>query len=305
MRFRAPGPADAPAVLAVLQARDEADLGEVEHTLGDLRDEWESSDLDLERDAQVVEGADGRIVAYAAVRRPGTFVVVAPNHEGRGIGTRLLKWAERRDRERGRDLHRQWVAGENASARALLTGAGYRRARSYWRMVRTLEDGLPSPEPPPGFALRAIDPARDARAIHAVDVASFAPAPDYVPQSLTQFTAEQFGASDFDAGLSRVVTEEGQIVAFLLARRRRNIGVGYVYILAVSPARQGRGLGTMLLQSTFAAFADAGLREARLGVASYNDRGIRLYERLGMTVRHRSHIYERHATRDNEGHVPA
>src|SRR5581483_10317744 len=107
MRYRAPVMADAPAVLAVSEARDIADLGESEHTLEELRDEWRSSDLDLERDAQVVEDSHGRIVAYAWVRRHGTLAVVAPDQEGQGIGTRLLAWAESCDRDRGRELHRQ------------------------------------------------------------------------------------------------------------------------------------------------------------------------------------------------------
>ncbi len=294
MRFRAPVPADAPAVLAVLEAREGADLGEVEYTLGDLVDEWTISDLDLERNAQVVEVA-GRIVAYAAVRRPGSFVVVDPDHEGRGIGARLLDWTERRDCERGRDAHRQWVAADNVSARTLLTRAGYRCVRSYARMVRSLEAIPPAPDPPPGFVLRAIDPKRDAPALHAVDAASFAPTPDYTPESLAEFTDEHLGAHDFDAAVSRVVTEDGTIVGFLLAGQRQEDAVGYVHILAIAPERQGRGLGTALLNSAFAAFAEAGLREARLGVASYNDRGLRVYERAGMAARYRFDVYERRA----------
>src|SRR6185437_4846931 len=171
MRYRAPVPADAPAVLAVFEARDIADLGEVEQTLDELRDEWRSSDLDLERNARVVEDADGRIVAYAAVRRPGTLVLVAPDQEGRGIGSRLLEWVEWRDSERGRDVHRQWVAGRNATARALLTRVGYRRVRSYSRMVRSVQQVEAAPDPPAGFRLRSIDPAQDAAVVHAVDAA--------------------------------------------------------------------------------------------------------------------------------------
>jgi mycothiol synthase len=295
MRYRAPVPADAPAVLAVFEARDLADLGEVEQTLEELRDEWRSSDLDLELGARVVEDADGRIVAYAAVRRPGTLVLVAPDREGRGIGSHLLEWVEGRDRERGRDVHRQWVAGSNATARALLTRAGYRRARSYSRMVRSLEHVAAPPDPPAGFRLRPIDPLHDAVAMHAVDAASFAPAEDYTPESLTEFTEEHFGAHDFDAALSRVVIDGEEIVGFLIAGHRPDEGVGYVHILAVAPARQNRGLGTAMLQSVFAAFAAAGLREVRLGVASYNPGALHVYERLGMTERFRFDVYERRA----------
>jgi mycothiol synthase len=294
MRFRAPVAADAPAVLAVFEARDLADLGATIHTLEDLLDEWKSSDLDLERGARVAE-EDGRIVAYAAVRRPGTLAVVAPDHEGRGIGSQLLEWAEERDRERGREVHSQWVAAGNRSARELLTRAGYHRARSYWRMVRSLDDARAAAGPPPGVHVRPVDRVRDARALHALDAASFADAPDYLPMSFTQFRAEILGAHDFDPGLSRVIVQEGEIVGCLLARRKRDGRVVYVDLLAVHPGHQRRGLGMALLQSAFAAFAQDGLREAQLGVASDNPQGLRLYERAGMTVRHRFDIYERPA----------
>jgi mycothiol synthase len=305
MRFRAPDPADAPAVLAVLTARDRADLGETEYTLEDLLDEWQGSDLDLKQGARVVEVENGRIAAYAVVRRPGTLAVVDPGEERRGIGSRLLEWTESRDRERGRDVHRQWVAGTNASARALLTSAGYHRARSYWRMVRSLADAPPDLDAPAGFALRAVDPLHDVLAIHAVDAASFSSAPDYVPESLAEFIEEHLEAHDFDPGLSRVATEDERIVGFLLAGRRPEEGVGWVDILAVEPAYQDRGLGSALLRSAFAAFAQAGLREARLGVASYNARGLHVYERVGMTARHRFDIYERpvDGTKRTEGAV--
>ncbi len=187
MRFRAPVLEDLSAVLAVLAARDAVDSGARVHRLEDLRDEWEGSELELGRDARVVESDRGEIVAYAAVRRHGTLAAVAPEHEGRGIGSRLLEWAQRRERDHRHPLHRQWVAAGNASARTLLTGAGYAKARSYRRLGRPL-DGFVSPPPvPDGLHLRSVDVERDAAALHALDGASFGGAPDYQPESLELF----------------------------------------------------------------------------------------------------------------------
>ena len=291
--MRAPVTADAPAVLAVLAARNLADLGGSDYTLEDLRDEWRGLDLELERDVQVVETQGGRIVAYAVVRSFGSMVAVAPEHEGRGIGSQLLEWVQQRERERGSDAHRQWVAATNAAARALLSEAGYRLIRSNWRMARRLAQVEPAPAVPPGYHLRAVNPVGDARALHAVDADAFAGADDYVPESLAEFSQEHLGAHNFDPAVSRAATRAGRVVGFLLARRWREEAVGFIDILAVHPDHQGHGLGATLLRSAFAAFAAEGLREAQLGVSSGNARGLRLYEQSGMTVRHRADIYER------------
>lgn len=292
MSLRGPGPDDAPAVLGVLVARDVADLGVPDYTLEDLADEWRASDVDLANDTRVVD-LDGQIVAYAIVHRPGTLAVVAPEFEGLGIGTRLLRWAEGREREQGRESHRQWIAASNERARVLLLDAGYARVRSYWRMVRQLDAIAERGPPPSGVRVRPLDIDGDAVAVHALDAASFASAPDYRPQSLKDFREEHLGGHDLDPALSLVAERGETIVGFLLACRWKDEAVGYVDILAVHPDQQRRGLGTELLQAAFAGFADAGLQQAQLGVASDNPRGLSLYEGAGMTPRFRFDTYER------------
>jgi DNA-binding PadR family transcriptional regulator len=69
LRLRAPVPDDAPGVLAVLIARDIADLAAPDCTLEDLRDEWRAGEFDLSADAQVVQLSDGQIVGYARSAR--------------------------------------------------------------------------------------------------------------------------------------------------------------------------------------------------------------------------------------------
>jgi mycothiol synthase len=241
----------------------------------------------------VVESDGGEIVAYAAVRRHGTLAAVSPAHEGRGIGARLLEWAERREREHGHPLHRQWVSAGNASARRLLTGAGYAKARSYWRLGRPLEGIVNSPPVPADLHLRSVDVESDAATLHALDAASFAGAPDYKPESLELFHEEQLEAHDFDAELSVVAEQDSRIVGFLLTRRVVDEAVGFVALLAVAPERQRQGIGTALLRTAFHGYALAGLRHAQLLVASDNPQAIRVYERAGMSVQLQFDIYER------------
>jgi mycothiol synthase len=293
MRLRAPVAEDAPAVFALLAARDTADLGAPDLTLEDLREEWRLGDVDLAADAVLVESEARRIVGYAMVRRGGTLAIVAPEEEGQGIGTRLLQWAENRDRERGHGQHRQWCAAPNARARELLMGSGYAYARSYWRMARRLDTLAGAASAPAGFRLRSLDVAADAVEVHALDAASFSANADYQPETLAEFREEHLGAHDLDPELSRVVENADGIAGFLLSRIWREEEMGYVDILAVHPHHQRRGLGTALLGSAFHAFAAAGLREAQLGVASDNPKALKLYESIGMRPRFQFDTYER------------
>jgi mycothiol synthase len=275
-----------------MTARDVADLGAPDYTLEDLRQEWSLSDFDLAKDAVVAEGNDTRIVGYAIVRGPGALVVVAPQDEGHGIGTLLLPWVRRRERELRRECHRQWIASSNERGRAFLLGAGYRPARSYWRMVRSLVDVEDPGSPPRGFELRPLDVERDAVALHALDQASFSANPDYREETFWEFRDEHLRAHDLDPELSLVARHDHDYAGFLLARRWRAERVGFVDILAVHPDFQRRGVGSTLLRSAFYGFATAGLREAQLGVASDNPRALELYEGVGMTPRYRFDTYE-------------
>jgi mycothiol synthase len=292
MEWRAPAARDASAVLELIVARDVADFGMPDYTLGDLHDEWRASDVDLDTDAVVIE--DGRrLVGYAIVRRAETLVIVRPDEEERGLGTKLLAWAQRAERERGRESHRQRISSSNERARELLAAAGYERRRSYCRMVRILDDPVSALPVPDGTRLRGLDVEADAAALHELDALSFRGNADYEAESPAQFREEHLGAHDLDPALSRVAEAADGTVGFLLARRWQEDSVGYIDVLGVHPAHRRRGLAAAMLSSAFAAFAVAGLREAQLGVASDNPRALSLYGRVGMTPGFRIDAYER------------
>ncbi len=285
MRLRAPRPEEAERVLALLVARDTADLGRPDVTLGDLLDEWRGSELDLARNATVCELEDRTLAGYAVVRSAGTFGAVDPGHEGKGIGSALLEWCEARQRALGWHEHRTASPGGNQRAAALLRSRGYRVIRSYRRMVRDLACALQRAAPPAGVTLRALGAADDPEAIYELDRVAFADVAGSEPESLRAFTEEHLQAHDLDAGLSRVAERDGRLVGFLLTRRWEQESAGFVDLLAVDPREHGRGIGRALLLDVFAALGAAGLAEAQLGVADDNRTALRLYEAVGMRPR--------------------
>ena len=300
MLLRPGTPADAERVHALMAARDIADLGVPDFTLADLREEWGLSDVELAKDVVVGE-EDGSMVAYAIARRMGFVAMVHPDHEGQGWGARLLEWTERRAAEKGHDFRRQWINEGNDSARKLLESAGYSRVRSYARMGRSLDGAVEEPRLPEGVGLRTVDPQGDAEAIYELDGAAFEGFPDFDRVTQEQFREEHLEAHDFDPALSFIAERAGAPVGFALNRRwdEDEPPAGYVAVLAVSPAAQRAGIGTALLLASFRAFADAGLRDAVLGVSSENPGALHIYEGAGMAKRFGFETYER-PLRDDE-----
>lgn len=282
-------------MLALIAARDTADLGAPDSTAADLEAEWAASRLDLARDVRVAEDADGRIVGYAILRRTGALVIGHPGGAAHGVTTELLVFTERRERELGRAVHRRWAAASDHRGRELLQAAGYAPARSFWRMSRRLAGSSGVALAPNGVTLRGLDLEGDGQALHELDELAFAANPDFESQTLAEFRAEHLDAHDRDPGLSLVAVSAGAPVGFLLAARWATESVGYVDILAVAPRHRRRGLGRALLTAAFSGFAAAGLRTAELGVASDNPRALELYENAGMVPRFRIDSFERSA----------
>jgi mycothiol synthase len=296
--FRAPIPADAPAVTAVINERERADRGSTEVTVEMVRAHWSEPEIELAADG-LLAVAGGWVVGYALATRDRELVSVAPDWCGRGIGSELLRWTMARSRTRGVRVHRQIIDSSNADAAALLRGAGYQRVRSQHRMEMSPPEPLCG-EPPPGIALRRVDVKRDARELHRVDAEAFADNADSEPETFEQFRDEHLRSPALDAGATLVAVERdddgngrGGIVGYLLAERRLEGALGYVSVLGVSRAWRGRGVGTALLSATVDAWLAAGVRHAGLTVASDNPNARRLYARLGMTDQYTLEEFER------------
>lgn len=271
MVLRPPGPEDAEAVLAVVTARDVADIGRPDYTLEDVRADWRTPGIDPARDCFLVE-EDGRVIGYALVDTRGPMVAVDPAFEGRGVGTRLRHAVEARCAERGQPCLQMLVAA-NRSGRRHLERAGYRSAHAYLRMRAQLAD---SPGAPAGPAVREFDLEREGPAVHSLVEAAFAEIEGNVPVPYATWKAEVAKAPpEF-----RLVLDDPEGIAGAAVLERWPDGVGYVSRIAVAGRARRRGHGRTLLLDALARFRVAGLTTAELTVHGGNP-ALGLYESVG------------------------
>lgn len=275
MQLRAPKLEDAEAILAVMIARDVADIGHPDVELEDVIAEWDDPAIDPERDCVVAEDG-GRIAGYAVIDHRSAMVFVDPQCEGRGIGTALRERIEARAREREQRITQMIPAG-NASGLAHLEAAGYACEHVYQRLQASL-DRVPAPLE--GIAVRKLDLDREAEEAHAVVTEAFGEIAGNVTDPLDTWTAQALARSE---PAFRLAIDDAEGLAGVCISERWEDGVGYVAQVAVARRARGRGYGRALLLAAFDAFRDAGLGKAELSVHGANLGAFRLYESAGMT----------------------
>ena len=294
--MRAPRQDEAQAVTELVVACDVHELGAPDFELDDLLTDWNMPGFDLAQDAVVV-AEDDRLVAYAGfIRNDYVDVYVHPDHRNRGLGTRLLEWAERRGHERtppGEDLRLgQVVTSTHEGARMLLESRGYTPVRTYWRMTMPLEERPPPPVWPEGIGVRTFDQERDTRAVYALIQDAFGDNERHTAESFEEWQAFMIDRDAFEPGLWFIAESKGEIVGCVLCPNYED--EGWIRQLAVAREWRRRGLGTALLRQAMSEFSRRGRRELGLVVDSWNRTGAKeLYERAGMTVA-REHVrYEK------------
>jgi mycothiol synthase len=273
----------------------------------DVRDELEDESIDLEQDSLAAFAGDGELVAFtrlvasAEVRdvdRIHLDGAVLPAIRGRGLGRRLLAWAEERAPQLHRERHPD-VAGalcvgvheHNASKRSLVEAAGYEPIRWEHRMARTLGGVLPEVAPTPaGLTLTRYTRDLD-DAVRRAHSEAFADHWGAVPPDEQRWSHAYTGMRAFRPELSRVVLAGEEVLAYLLAyfweadAAATGVRETFVGQLGVRPPWRRRGLGGLLLADVLRAARAAGFERSVLTVDAANATGaLGLYERAGFAV---------------------
>jgi ribosomal protein S18 acetylase RimI-like enzyme len=288
--LRAPTAADASAVAELLRARDEADLGEPEMTVADVKAEWAAPEVDLERDAGIVEEDGGRIVAYSLVAGADLHVAVHPEATGRGLGTELRLEAERRARARGARVVRQFIPAANTAARVLLLEAGWWPVHHYFRMLIALKDA----PPPPRVLVRTFQ-ERDTEQVWHLVQGAYAGVEGYLPQSLEGWRASALDKPGWDPELALLLHDANGILGVAIGEQgdTGQKRFGFINTLAVAHRARGQGHGRTLLLLLFDAFRRRRLRFAEAAVHGRTAAAARLFESAGMTVARQTERWEK------------
>ncbi|AVL99659.1 mycothiol synthase [Gordonia iterans] len=218
---------------------------------------------------------------------------VDPEHRSRGEGSRLVAAALGAAREAGEGAPALWAHGDLAAAAGLAANLELDRVRELLQLRRPLAPADPAAIPLPPLPTRDdvvlrtyLGPGDDAEILR-VNNAAFSWHPEQGGWTQAQLD-DRTGADWFDpAGLFLAVDADSrQLLGFHWtkvhpASETGGDPLGEVYVVAVDPGAQGRGLGGLLTLAGLHHLAGRDLREVQLYVEGDNAAALATYRRLG------------------------
>ena len=279
--------------------------GTLNTDIEDMSSEFDSPDINLEKDTRVVLGDDGQIkggiIVFAEPDlpvHPFLWGYVHPDFEGKGLGNYLLAWAEERASEHLEKLPGDVRVSVRLSTRQgyspaekLFISRGYQLFRKSFLMKISLEKEPVVPEAPAGFTFRPIDPERDAEMAYRVQDDAFQDHFGHVEETFENgfpiFKHFFIEAAHFDPNVWIIAEEGDEMVAVLIGRKDslEDPESGHVSVLGVRKPWRGRGLAGYMLKKSFAEFYKRGKKSVTLNVDGESLTGaVRLYEKVGMKI---------------------
>jgi GNAT superfamily N-acetyltransferase len=273
---------DIDGVVALVRTCELHDSGEAMYERADLVGDLVLADR--RRDALVVRGPDGVLVAWGLILRARSrWADVHPDHRGQGLGHSLVAWSVQRAWQVGADRIGQTIEDTRTDARDLVRTFGAIPVRTAWILSRDNGPAAP-PAPPdelPDIVLRESTPADEVEALEMMELA-FSEWPDRQPSTLAIWQAMVTRREGFTTDqLQLAVSADGRIVgaAFLIDDGQEL----WVDKLATHPEFRGLGIGSALMRRAFVLAHARGRLRTCLSTDS-NTGALPFYERLGMRV---------------------
>jgi mycothiol synthase len=209
---------------------------------------------------------------YAFLHGHDLDVAVAPEERGHGTGAALVD-AALAHAPAGVTA---WSHTDHPAAAALARRHGFAATRALWVMSR--KAGAVDVPTVDGVTIRGYRDS-DADEVIRVNAAAFAHHPEQGSMDAANL-AERMAEPWFDpAGL--LVADNGDGLLAFHWTKQHSPELGEVYVVAVDPAAQGRGLGKAITAAGLDHLASRGVRRVILYVESDNDPAIATYSKLG------------------------
>jgi len=278
-------------------------VGENEVSVPDVRSEWLLPEFDLESATRIVLTPDEEVIGYVEVwdidQMPVRIWVwgrVHPAFEGRGIGTRLMNWAENRARQALRrvpaDIQVVMESGSESTyepALDLLRDRGMRHIRSFYTMEIEFDQHPPEPQLPVDLEIRSMNNINELAAVVRAVSDAFRDHWGYVHQPFEQEYERWLhfleNDTEFDPVNWHLAMDGDEIagVSLCKAKSRSNPNMAWVSTLGVRRPWRRKGVGLALLHYSFGEFYKQGKTGVGLGVdASSLTGATKLYRKAGM-----------------------
>ncbi len=315
---------DAQLIADLVNDVDLVDTGSADYNAGEVAEDLEAV-VDLTTDSWLALDGD-RLLAYCVIWNGAHNGKIDIDHyvrrEAIPAGAALIDLAVARVAQAAAEdglaeaqVHLYLPPGSALTA-AALPDRDWRVVRRYHVLTRPVSvEHDPVPEPLPWLTLRTVASEADQRIAYELLEAAFAGQFDHPPRTY-EVWREQVSADKLDWSLVWIASlagaadgavagagaAEGTVagaegaepvdVAALLARNNRDT-MGWVRSLGVLDSVRGRGIGSHLLKTAFATFAQLGRDTVGLGVDTENPTGApRLYAGLGMTLHFAADTWE-------------
>jgi ribosomal protein S18 acetylase RimI-like enzyme len=291
---------DLAEVLGVLNAFSLQQYGEVEFTEKGTLAEWDSGDIDVERDTRVAVNSEGRIVAFIEYwsgllgnpTSPECFLYGIPGLVDSADAGRMIRFALERAEAALYEVPSDviwlgtYVVADDAAKRAAFESAGFREERYSFKMFRELNSALEQPAIPEGIEVRPFVSGVDERAVFDARKEVWQDMRGGVPLSFEQWRYYMIDTNDqFEADCWWVAWSGREVAGFCLCSPStvEDPQMAWVTSLGVRRAYRNRGLATALLLNAFGEFYRRGIKKVGLDVDSESPTGAnRIYERAGM-----------------------
>ena len=271
--------ADVDATIAMINACELHDSGEVMWERADLLADIATAGFDPDRDwVGVFDGE--RAVAWGLYIHPRrAWVDVHPHQRGRGVGTWLRRWAEERARASGADRVGQTIDDERRSVCAMFEANGYKPRHTSW-VLRMDHPNEPSPPSSlDGIDLRPIS-SDDVAATMTMFETAFSEFADRLPTSEATWRAMTVEREGFAPDDLILALEDDHVIGGALLLDADEI---WVDKLAVAATHRHRGVARALLETAFRRSFERGYDHTSLSTDSRTG-ALSLYERVGMRV---------------------